>query len=229
MKPKVISILGMHRSGTSCLTGMLENAGLKLGLVSRQNPHNKKGNNENQGVVVLHEAVLAANQCCWDAPIAGGCKWNQEHFSALRELVGAHAHLESWGFKDPRTLFTLEGWIQVVPEIRFVGSFRHPCAVAKSLMVRGGGSRDRYLELWYAYNRRLLYFHDTFRFDLVNFDDGPDAYIDRVTTVARHLELNPAPGVLTFFDNRLRTQRADQGDMPHYVNDLYQELLSRAR
>ena len=42
-----IVILGMHRSGTSCLAGCLEELGLHLGTVITSAPHNKKGNREN--------------------------------------------------------------------------------------------------------------------------------------------------------------------------------------
>ena len=42
-----VAIVGMHRSGTSCLAGCLEDLGLTLGKVNRAAPHNLKGNNEN--------------------------------------------------------------------------------------------------------------------------------------------------------------------------------------
>jgi len=43
-----ILILGMHRSGTSCLAGCLEEAGLYLGDVNLKAGFNKKGNRENR-------------------------------------------------------------------------------------------------------------------------------------------------------------------------------------
>ena len=58
---RVIAILGMHRSGTSCLTGSLQEAGLELGEHHTWNPYNRKGNRENQDFVDLHDAILAAN------------------------------------------------------------------------------------------------------------------------------------------------------------------------
>ena len=41
-----VVILGMHRSGTSCLTGSLQDKGLYLGQVSQRGTFNKKGNRE---------------------------------------------------------------------------------------------------------------------------------------------------------------------------------------
>lgn len=40
----VVIVLGMHRSGTSCLTGLLQQAGVALGNVVKEAAHNKKGN-----------------------------------------------------------------------------------------------------------------------------------------------------------------------------------------
>ncbi|QBQ53552.1 sulfotransferase family protein [Nitrosococcus wardiae] len=226
---KVIAILGMHRSGTSCLTGMLENAGLHLGAVSRRNPYNKKGNNEHPRIMALHEAVLATNQGSWKVPPRGGCCWDGEHLMELRGLLEEHSHLETWGFKDPRTLFTLEGWLEVVPEIQFIGSFRHPAAVARSLVARGGGPLSQHLELWWLYNRRLIHFQDRFGFDLVCFDDSPEVYVERVVEAARNLGLNPTRSALTFFDRGLRTHRGREDlPLPGHVENVYQELLSRS-
>ena len=57
-KCKVICVLGMHRSGTSCLVGSLQKAGLHLGKHHTWNRYNRKGNRENQDIVDLNRAVL---------------------------------------------------------------------------------------------------------------------------------------------------------------------------
>ena len=63
-----ILILGMHRSGTSCLAGSLQEAGLYLGEVNTTAPHNAKGNRESRTIVALHDGLLQANGGAWDAP-----------------------------------------------------------------------------------------------------------------------------------------------------------------
>ena len=60
MSSQVIGVLGMHRSGTSCLTGTLEEAGVFLGEVVVQAKFNARGNRENRRIMDLHNAVLAA-------------------------------------------------------------------------------------------------------------------------------------------------------------------------
>ena len=39
-----ICVVGMHRSGTSCLTGIMQRMGIELGEVFTENEFNKKGN-----------------------------------------------------------------------------------------------------------------------------------------------------------------------------------------
>ena len=77
-KSKVIAVLGMHRSGTSCLTGLLEDSGVYLGNVSKKNPHNLKGNQENLRIIHLHDAVLSDNGATWDNPPTSNAVWNAE-------------------------------------------------------------------------------------------------------------------------------------------------------
>ena len=226
---RIIAVLGMHRSGTSCLTGMMENAGICLGEVSRKNPFNKKGNNENRHIVALHDSLLEDSGYRWDAPPFGGCAWGSEHREDLEGIIGRNAELPGWGFKDPRSLFTLEGWLERLPELEFVGSFRHPVAVARSLMSRGNHDFGRSLDLWWAYNRRLLQFQRRFGFDLVCFDLEPERYVEQVLEACRRLDLHPERDAMTFFDTGLRNQSRDDSQLlPPDIRSMYRKLLRRA-
>ena len=86
------------------------------------------------------------------------------------QFIEAHRQMTPWGFKDPRTVFTIEGWLEAVPDLRLVGTFRHPVPVARSLQRRGGRELGGWIDLWYLYNERLLKLRDRHSFDLVNFD-----------------------------------------------------------
>ena len=88
---RVIAILGMHRSGTSCLTGSLQNAGLFLGEHHTWNKHNRRGNRENQNIVDLHDAILEANGGTWDSP-PEHVRWRDEHVARAREQPAAIEH-----------------------------------------------------------------------------------------------------------------------------------------
>ena len=80
-RPKrVLAILGMHRSGTSCLAGSLQKAGLFLGKHHTWNEHNKRGNRENQDIVDLHEELLRANEGKWHQPPKTN-DWTKQHIN----------------------------------------------------------------------------------------------------------------------------------------------------
>src|SRR6266446_4453200 len=151
MPGRIIAVLGMHRSGTSCLVGLLEQAGVFLGEVSRKNPSNLKGNGENPRIMALHEELLRINGGSWDAP-PETVVWPRELKTRRDGIIGDYRGAPLWGFKDPRTLLALDGWLEALPGLQFVGIFRHPLSVAESLERRNGFSLEKGLRLWSAYN-----------------------------------------------------------------------------
>ena len=58
----------MHRSGTSLLTGTLQEAGLVLGDVVTAAPHNRKGNRESLPIRALHDDLMQRAGGDWDRP-----------------------------------------------------------------------------------------------------------------------------------------------------------------
>ena len=125
----------MHRSGTSALVGSLQRHGLFLGAHNTHNKYNPRGNRENRPVLKLNEDVLRHSGGSWDAPPAG-CSGAAGISSGRARSWPSTPARPLWGFKDPRTLLTLEGWQRLVPDLEFVGVFRHPARVARSLASR---------------------------------------------------------------------------------------------
>ncbi|HHL42269.1 MAG TPA: sulfotransferase family protein, partial [Hellea balneolensis] len=101
-----VLILGMHRSGTSCLAGCLQEAGLYLGAVNTKAGFNTKGNREYRAVMELHEHLLNQNNASWDHPPATPVNWQDNELSALIKIAVEFPTHQIWGAKDPRTLFT---------------------------------------------------------------------------------------------------------------------------
>ena len=235
----------MHRSGTSCLTGSLQQAGLSLGEVHTWNRYNLRGNREKQALVDLNDEVLAANGGSWDRPPAR-CRWSDEQlrrarslaFDDEREAVGevcgagpGAAISAPRGFKDPRTLLTLDGWLEAIPEIEFVGVFRSPRVVARSLAARNEMPAVEALALWKHYNRLLLNAWRKHRFPLVNFDMQASRYPDTVSAVASALGLDgEAARDAPFFDEGLRTSQTDPVDvpLPYAIRLLHWRLRRRS-
>ena len=77
-----------------------------------------------------------------------------------------------WGFKDPRTIWTVEGWLRLLPSACLIGVFRHPSLVVRSLAARTGDltvETDEALRLWCAYNSELIRLHQKHRFPLLHY------------------------------------------------------------
>lgn len=221
---RVVAILGMHRSGTSCLTGSLQEAGLFLGDCHTWSRHNLKGNRENQDFVDLHDAILAANGGAWDDPPAKVC-WTSEHNDRALALLAKHASEPLFGFKDPRTLLVLQGWKQLLPGMEFVGIFRHPNAVAASLGKRSAMAREEALKLWYAYNSVLYQQYKNRQFPILNFDDDEMLLDKKIFHVVGELGLPGRSGEEKFYSSDLKsTLDPDSLPLPWKVRRLFKKL-----
>ena len=157
----MVIVLGMHRSGTSCLTGILQQGGLALGDIIVEAPHNKKGNRESPAIMALNNDVLSYSDGSWDSP-PGRLGWNAEHELERARIVSLYSGKTDWGFKDPRTLLTLPFWLEGLHDVKidFIATFRHPLSVAKSLRARQPDfAIESGLALWHAYNAKLLEQH----------------------------------------------------------------------
>jgi len=219
---KPVIILGMHRSGTSCLAGSLEQAGLHLGQVNTKAPHNAKGNRENRDIMDLNDTVLSAVGGSWDNPPSSSVPWSADQIAARDALIATYPTNKVWGFKEPRTLFTLEGWLDALPDARLVGTFRHPLAVAQSLSTRNKFSIEQGMDLWMAYNQRLLQISQRREVSMMCFDWTPQHYSRALGDLSIRLGLTPPSTGFDFFETPLRRNSVIQDqELPSGVRDLY--------
>jgi hypothetical protein len=224
-----VLILGMHRSGTSCLAGCLQAAGLKSGDVNTQAMHNKKGNRENLAVMHLNDEVLASNGGSWRHPPAN-VVWTEAQLAKGGQAARAIAAQGLWGFKDPRTLLTLDGWLTILGKVEIAASFRHPLSVAQSLNRRDPSvSIDEGLELWRVYNERLLDVATRLPLKLIGYDRPGETYLRAVTRIASDLGLPDPEAAARFYDGNLRHEAVDETlPLPSRMAHLYlrlQELI----
>lgn len=152
-------VLGMHRSGTSALTGMLHRLGVALGEhLMPATDDNPRGYWEHVDIVAAHERLMAALGRAWDdiRPLPAGFERDAPAQAALRELLAIAARdfagTPLWGLKDPRLCRLMPLWSalfaaeRVTP--RYVLAVRHPLDVAASLTARDGIGTARGLMLW---------------------------------------------------------------------------------
>ena len=219
----------MHRSGTSCLAGSLEEAGLHLGDVNTEAPANARGNRENRTIMDLHDAVLLENGYSWDNPPTTKLNWSVEQRQSLLRIINSYPVSETWGFKDPRSVLLLDEWLNVLPNLRMVASFRHPASVAASLRRRNQFSWEQGFNLWLIYNQHLLLKLKECHFQLISFDQAEESYRKSLYVLADALSLTTAQNSHGFFSGHLRNELPDDfPSLPKAVAELYEELKAAA-
>ena len=218
------------------LIGSLEAAGLNLGEVNNAAAHNKKGNKENESIRALNNALLNRSGAAWDSPPTGQIKWSAVEEEQGKSLVRPYLHAgRPWGFKDPRTIWTVEGWLRSLPDARILGVFRHPSLVVRSLTARARFARraigpDKALRLWCEYNSELIRLQQVHEFPLIHFSSAATfraGFVTPLTCFARTIGLT---GSLDgFFASRLVHQTAP-GPVPcAAARKMYSRLTEIAR
>jgi len=231
---RCILITGMHRSGTSCLTGTAQQAGLHLGRVHTENPHNIKGNRENPDAMRINDGILEANQASWDDPRL--CKAEPRFITQCQTVVdGLHdqAPGPTFGLKDPRLLFTFEAWEAALAKtpLYYLISFRHPLAVARSLNRRNGWGPEQGLALWFTYNQQALEFAQGRPVRWVNFDWEAADYKSRVLGALAEIGVGREMAVQgsTFYEPELvHHHGAQQAALPQHIAKLHAKLCTLA-
>ena len=156
---RCLFVLGMHRSGTSALTGLLQLLGVDLGsdLMAPQ-ADNEKGFFENNKVVKLNERILAALGSDWDdlRPLPAGW-WEREDIRAFQDemagvLTGEFGQAGLFAIKDPRLCRLMPIWTGVLDRLGLPFSsiimMRNPAEINLSLEKRDGFSRLKSSLLW---------------------------------------------------------------------------------
>lgn len=152
-------VLGMHRSGTSALTGALARLGFappRTKLVNAED--NPEGFYESSRIVQRNYQLLAAEQCAWNAcftlePAELQARMrdslNNELYQILLEEFGNHG---AFVLKDPRLCLLLPLWYPGLARLsssqHILLIARHPAEVARSHAARGGHAEPETLLNW---------------------------------------------------------------------------------
>jgi hypothetical protein len=161
-------IIGMHRSGTSMVTRVLNIAGAYLGEQEELllvNESNATGHWEYLTVMEIDNALLRLFGGSWTDPPLLPPHWLeesgvQELATQARDFIAAKFAPHSlWALKDPRATLLLPFWRRVAPCPRFVLCIRNPLDVAASLAERDGMEIEHAIALWHLYT--LIALRDT--------------------------------------------------------------------
>jgi hypothetical protein len=193
---EVVTVLGMHRSGTSLCAHMLHALGVDMADTPGESPNNAKGHWERARINDLNDQVFAAFGRGWA---------HSSHVLALPDqwlddarVVAVQAALVAWlrplvaaggrfGFKDPRTARLMKLWRRVFTALgvrpRFVFCVRDPAQVARSISARDKMAAAQSEYRWLLYNAEAV----------LGVGDDPvcvvpyEAWFDRPEETARRL------------------------------------------
>jgi len=150
-----ILVLGMHRSGTSALTGVLSLLDVYLGSeLMKENFANEKGYFENNKLYRINEKLLAECNSSWDDTFYSKEKLNKlSSFDELKEAIKAEFEFSKiFAIKDPRLAFLFPVYEQVLKEmdvdVKVILPYRNPVEVASSLNTRDAMSMEKGMLLW---------------------------------------------------------------------------------
>lgn len=227
-----IIVLGMHRSGTSCLMGTLETYGVHSGNISKSNPFNLKGNREHFDIVALNDKLLKFNNNSWDNPPKNGIHWNHEYEIERDQIINDFLNIEElfFAFKDPRALFTLPFWeegLKSKVKIQYIGTFRNPDSVISSLQGRDKHiSKEKSLFLWKAYNTKLLEYANISTFPIVSYDETKEIYTDTIEGILKNSFNLEKKSTDAFYDKSLKNNNAIYEIKDNDVKKIYNKLQS---
>ncbi len=224
---RLVLVLGMHRSGTSALAGVLEACGLHLGAVNREShAYNLKGHFSNSAIDALNEVLTTV-------PVAGEWETESVHDEGLFHwFLGVFPEGTMGGMKDPEFNLTAPLWAKHIAQVTAVATLRHPMGVVRSIVARNSleetvAKRRQFIEAWYAYNVRLLWMRRQFVFPIVDFDAPRTTYLAQVAAACPALGLvyDAAAAEAFIADDLIHNKGLDnEMELPRPVEALYNEL-----
>lgn len=196
MNNQPVIILGMHRSGTTMITKMLESLGLFVGAEKEINhealffwkinnwifdihtatpekPYNLRYTNP-ECRKIIHESLDYFAQSGKRKYYLGGLT---SRYKNIKEVD------VPFGWKDPKNTFTIDFWKHVFPNPKIIHIYRNPIDSVSSYIERDLALKNRFEWNWKKKLKRdwLISnkFHENFR--LYNLNEGYDLWEEYVS------------------------------------------------
>lgn len=250
MTSEIITVLGMHRSGTSAIAKSLPLLGVDLG--SNLHPpgfDNPKGFWEDLEVIEINDQLLHVFGSAYDSLIleADYSTENREILRLQEKAIDLLARKTSqhngvWGFKDPRTCRLLPFWQNIFKkqsyEEKYLIVIRNPLSIVDSLAKRNDFSKCKSLSLWLQHVVPTLVLTKGERRVIIDYDVFISDPIQQLRTISTDLNLEPLDHesesfrvyCTDFLDNTLRhtlyslEDLIQDNDLPKEVLDTYSLL-----
>jgi hypothetical protein len=226
-----VFVLGMHRSGTSAATRLINLLGVPLcdeGDLLPGTDDNPRGYWESGALTAFNDRILGTLECDWSCPPLLEAGWETD--SAFAELRAEAATVfrevhptEEWVWKDPRNCITFPFWASCLEsDLVVVLVHRNPLEIAASLGARDDLGSVYSLALWERYLRSCLSAVAGLPTLVTTFAEIVDAPLDWCETVREFLsqagvttEAVTPEEALEFVGAELRHARFTEGDVVH--------------
>lgn len=232
-KRKCILVLGMHRSGTSMITHILEQFGCFIGRddeILAPAPDNPKGFYERLDVKELNDWVLREL----------GYKWNRlanfslaevnlelkdEFFRRINKIFQSIDDGKPIVFKDPRICLILELWQEAIEIDHLIIVIRNPVHIAASLRRRNGMEIIHSLFLWEKYMQLMLSQIRTIPFTILNYSEFIKSPFSSINSLLQRINIVEDASVKYFHDSGIIDQKLDHSGLPQNQH-LSKDILS---
>lgn len=157
-----VIVLGVHRSGTSMIAGVLHKLGVDMGAhllgADSSNPY---GHWEDMEASKINRRILREAGGDWrhvptEQSIAA-VRMDQPIAAFIDKRETQH---EVWGMKDPRLALTIRQWAAHLTNPWYIWAQRARMAAVQSVVRRNGMTYDEALSLWMLYQERICSFLD---------------------------------------------------------------------
>jgi hypothetical protein len=185
-----IIILGMHRSGTSALAGVLHIMGINMGERFVSGPDNPKGHWEDIDFRQLNGQILHHFNGSWDKPprdINFGDSLIHYQTKNLINIKQEKNKDNLWGWKDPRTALTYPFYRPYLKNPYVIRVHRNHKNIAKSLVKRNNMNYFYALGLCQHYIDEMMKIRANM---MIYYDQLIDYTSSVITDLARVFDVN---------------------------------------
>jgi hypothetical protein len=236
---KAIIVVGMHRSGTSAISGLLNELGVFMGqnLYGPQAGVNEKGFFENAKVVELNDLLFDELLQSWDDPLAYNFNnsyhqtYDAFYDSTIEFIESEYGNHTLWGMKDPRTSLHLPFWHKIITQLNvepcYLMMVRNPIEVAASLTKRDSFSLKKSTILWLNYTFSTYISCKNEKLVIIDFDkliSSPEQTLD---LICKKINIDLPEQQSTFIESKLRNNKSgiqENDELSRLALATYQEL-----
>ncbi|WP_461867522.1 methyltransferase domain-containing protein, partial [Hydrogenobaculum sp.] len=239
MKRTCLMILGMHRSGTSAVGGVLQNLGVSMGRELLQPAFdNPKGFFENENIVFYNESkLLPYFKSSWHKLEPLDIEKRLSNIpkdlieEASRIIEEDYKNLDIFGIKDPRMCILMPFWEKILNdlniEIKCILPYRNPFEVANSLKVRDGFQTEKGLLLWAKHVLYAEYYSRNYKRVFIGYDNLLNNSFETIELIEKVLDIRfPTPfekvkdTINDFLEKKLKHQNLQLPDSHDVLSEF---------